>query len=106
MGLTEHSVDYIPWLELLQPFTAVKDLYLDNRAVLHLAPTLQELTEERATHVTPALQRTFVHSYGRPEDAEAQAAIKSFFAARQFSGHPVAVHNWERGSGKDSQWMM
>jgi hypothetical protein len=106
MGHTEHGMDYIPWLELFQPFTAVKDLYLDNRAVLHLTPTLQELTEERATHVTPELQRIFVQSYGRPEDAEAQAAIESFIAAWQFSGHPIAVHNWEWGSGEDSQWMM
>ena len=106
MGHTEHGMDYIPWLELFQPFTAVKDLYLDNRAVLHLAPTLQELTEERATHVTPALQRIFVQSYGQPEDAAAQAAIGSFIAARQFSGHPVAVHDWEWGSGEDSRWTL
>jgi hypothetical protein len=93
--ISGYDTDDITWLELLHPFTAVKDLYLDNRSVLHLRPMLQKLTEERATYVLPALRRIFVQYYGQPENAKAEGAIESFIAARQFYGHPVAVHNWE-----------
>jgi hypothetical protein len=96
-----YRIDDIMWMELLRPFTAVKDLYLDNRSVLHLAPMLRVLTDGRAADVLPALQRIFVQGYRKPEDAKAQGAIESFIAARQFSDHPVAVHNWEYGSGED-----
>jgi hypothetical protein len=50
-------MDDILWLELLQPFMAVKVLHLNNRAVLHLAHTLQGFTEETAADILPALQR-------------------------------------------------
>jgi len=91
----KYDMESTPWLELLQPFTAVQDLYLDNRSVPHLSHTLQELTRERATEVLPALQRIFMQDYERPRDANAQETIQSFVAARQLSGHPVTVHNWE-----------
>ena len=93
--LSVYDTDDTTWLELSHPFTAVKDLYLDNRSVLHFGPTLQEFTEERATYILPALQRIFVQDYGRPENAKARGAIESFIAARRFYGRPVAVHNWE-----------
>jgi len=94
-GRWEYYTENTPWVELLQPFTAVKDLYLDNRSVPHLSHTLQELTMERATEVLPALQRIFVQGYEQPGDTNAQETIRSFITARQLSGHPVTVHNWE-----------
>jgi hypothetical protein len=84
-----------PWLELLQPFTGVKDLYLDNRSVRQLTRTLQELAKEGAADVLPALRRIFVQGYDQPGDANAQGAIGAFIAARQLSGQPVTVHNRE-----------
>ena len=91
----DYDAENIPWLELLQPFTAVKDLYLDNRYVLDLAHTLHELTGEGTTEVLPALQRIFVQEYEQSGDTNAQAAIGLFIAARQLSGQPVTIHNWE-----------
>ena len=101
MGYTDYASDDIPWLELLHPFTAVTDLYLGSRAELHLARTLQELTEDTAADVLPALQRIFVDDCEQSGNADAQGAIGSFIAARQSSGHPVTVHNWESGSGEE-----
>ena len=94
IGYTEpdpwDDTEDVPWLELLHPFTAVKDLYLDDRSVLNLAYTLKELTEAEATDVLPALQRIFVRDYKQHGDA-----IGSFIATRQLSDHPVTIHNWE-----------
>ena len=47
------------WLELLQPFTCVKDLVLSERLVPLVAPALQELDEERVTQMLPVLQDIF-----------------------------------------------
>ena len=96
-----YDMDSTPWLELLRPFTAVKDLYLDNRSLQQLTPTFQELAKEGAADVLPALRRFFVQNYEQSRDASAQGAFVSFIAARQLSGHPITVHNWERRSGKD-----
>ena len=96
-----YDMDDTPWMVLLQPFTAVKDLYLDNRSVRQLAPTFQELAKEGAAVVLPALRRIFVQGYEQSRDANAQGAIGSFIAARQLSGRPITVHNWGRRSRKD-----
>jgi hypothetical protein len=102
--LSSHEMDDIPWLELLQPFTAVKVLHLNNRAVLHLAHTLQGFTEETAADVLPALQRIFVQGYERPSCANAQEAIGSFIAARQLSGHPC--HCPQLGMRFRGEWLV
>jgi hypothetical protein len=81
----------IQWLEMLRPFTAVKDLHIESQIALHLSCALQELAGERASEVLPALQNIFIVEYDLPAYA-AQEAMKPFVAARQLSGHPVAVH--------------
>jgi hypothetical protein len=82
------------WLELLRPFTSVKSLYLSQVIVPRIAPALQELIGERAAGVLPALKTLFLENFNlsRPD----QEAIVSFVSVRQFSGHPVAVSDWER----------
>jgi hypothetical protein len=47
------------WLELLHPFTAVKNLYLSEKFATRIAPALQELVGDRTTEVLPALQIIF-----------------------------------------------
>ena len=44
------------WLDLLLPFTAVKNLYLSKQASPLVAPALQELTGGRTTKGLPALR--------------------------------------------------
>jgi hypothetical protein len=77
------------WLELLHPFTAVKNLYLSKEFAPRIAPSLQELVEGGTTEVLPALQSLFLeelHPSGPFEEA-----IWKFVAARQLSNQPVAI---------------
>ena len=84
------------WLALLHPFTAAKNLYLSKEFMPGIAPALQELAGGRTTELLPTLQNIFL------EEAEpsgpVQEAIGMFVAARQLSGHPVAVSRWEGDS--------
>ncbi|KAI9450687.1 hypothetical protein F5148DRAFT_1335837 [Russula earlei] len=48
------SIETTQWLELLDPFTSVTDLHLDNE---HVGRVLQKLAEERVKQVLPALQK-------------------------------------------------
>jgi len=82
------------WLQLLHPFSSVKNLFLSEKLVQLVSPALQELTGERVTEVLPALQNLFLQG---PEPSETvQEAIGQFIAKRQLSDFPVAVH-CERG---------
>ena len=77
------------WLELLQPFTYVKDLELSERLVPLVAPALQELNEERVTQTLPVLQDLSLEG---PPSGAAKEAMKKFIAARRLSGHPVTMN--------------
>jgi len=80
------------WLELLDPFTALKDLYLTDEIARHVCGALQELSGERAVEVLPVLRNLFVDGLVSIEHIE--EAIRPFVAARQHSGHPVVVDHW------------
>jgi len=87
------------WLEILDPFTALKNLHLTERIAAHVCSALQELSGERVTEVLPTLQDLFitcVSSDSLPEGL--RKAIKTFLAARRRSGHLVSVHR------RDSEW--
>ncbi len=82
------------WLEVLHPFTGVKNLYLSWKLTRSIAPALQELVGERVTEELPALESLFLeelHPSGPVEEA-----IEKFVAARQLAGHPVIVSHWDR----------
>jgi hypothetical protein len=86
-------LDYIEssqWLDLLRPFTTVKDLYITRKIAPHVAHALQELVGERVTEVLPALQTLIL------EEPEAvQETMGPFIAARQLASHPIAISRWE-----------
>ena len=89
------------WLEILHPFTAVKDLYMDmefNRVIPH---ALQELIGEGITEVLPALQTLFFQdtTYVRCSQHE-QDAIGQFVAARRLARLPVTVSPWYGDHGR------
>ncbi len=88
----QDDIENIQWLELLHPFGNVKNLHLSEKVVPCIGPTLQELTGERATEVVPALQNIFLDGFEASLPVE--DAIGQFVSARQFSGHPVAIHPW------------
>ena len=59
----QDDVESTLWLELLRPFAAVKNLYLSDVFVPHIAPALQELVGERTTEVFPILENIFLETY-------------------------------------------
>jgi len=89
----QDGMENIQWLELLQPFTAVKNLYLSKELVSRVAPALQELIGDGVAELLlPALQNLFI---GGPQPTGlVQEAIAKFILERQLSGHSVAVHHW------------
>jgi hypothetical protein len=81
------------WLELLHPFTAVKNLYLSQEITRNIAPALQELVGERVVELLPALQNLFLEEVNPA--GPVQEAIRQFVAARQLLGHPVTISHWD-----------
>ena len=90
----QHEVDNNQWIELLRPFTTVKDLIVDKGVALSVAPALQEFVGERVTEILPGLQNIFLE--GSPPSGQVPEGIAKFVAARELSGHPVIVHHRER----------
>ena len=90
------DIDNSQWLEILRPFTTVKNLYLSKELARRVVPSLQELVGGRATELLPALQSLFLeelHPSGLVEEA-----IGRFVGVRQSSNHPIAVSPWKRGN--------
>ena len=85
----QDDIETTQWLELLYPFTSVKHLFISDGLVPLVAPALQELAGERVTEVLPMLQNLSLERRRHSEPVE--EAIRQFIAARQLSGHPVAV---------------
>jgi hypothetical protein len=87
------AIENTLWLELLLPFTAVKNLYLSKDFAPGIAASLEELVGSRITEVLPRLQSIFVE--GLEPSGPFQKKIGRFVAARQLSGHPIAISVWE-----------
>jgi len=81
------------WLELLDPFTSLKSLYLTHEIAQRVCGALQELSGERATGVLPSLRNLFVRGFSSLQHV--QEAMMPFVAARQLSGHPMVVDGWK-----------
>jgi hypothetical protein len=84
----QDDIDDGQWLELLRPFTDVKDLYLSKEFAPRIAPFLQELVGGRTTEVLPALQSLILEKH---PSGPFEEAIGKFVAARQFFNHPVDI---------------
>ena len=84
----QDDIEDSQWLELLHPFTAVKELYLSEEFTPRIAPYFQELVGGRTTEVLPALQSLLLSEHPSGPFKE---AIGKFIAARQLSNHPVVI---------------
>ena len=91
----QDNIDNALWLELLHPFTGVKNLYLSEEFARRIVPALKELVEGRATEVLPTLQNIFLE--GLEPSGTVQEGIGQLVATRQVTGHPVTVSRWDRG---------
>jgi len=75
------------WLDLLRPFTAVKNLHLSAELGQRVAPTLQDLARERVAVVLPALQHLSVAGLlgiGL-QPIQVREAVKQLVSARRIS---------------------
>ena len=88
------SIENMLRLELLSPFTAVKNLYLSGNFALRIAPVMQELVGDRTTEAFPTLENIFLE--GLQPSGPVQEGILKFVAARQLSDHPITVSFWKR----------
>jgi hypothetical protein len=79
------------FLEIFQPFTAIRSLYVSKTLVQFIAPALKELIGEGATEVLPNLRDLSLE--GSAISGSIQEDIRSFIEARRLSGRPVAVHH-------------
>ena len=93
----QNNIENSQWLELLHPFSGVKNLYMSLEFTPRLAPALKELVGERVTEVLPALQTLFLEEPLLSGTASAQEGIEQFVAARHPAGHPVSVSPWKGG---------
>jgi hypothetical protein len=94
------AIENTLWLQLLLPFTAVKDLYLSREFAPGIAAALQELVGARITDVLPSLQNIFME--GLEPSGPLQESIGRFVAARLLSDHPIAVSAWDKDSNMES----
>ena len=88
----QNKIENTLWLELFQPFIAVKNLYLSTEFVPLVVPALQELVGSRTTEVLITLQNMFLGEI--QTSGPAHEAVQQFVAMRQATNHPVAVSRW------------
>ena len=89
---TNDAIENTLWLQLFRAFTAVKSLYLCKEFAPGIAVALQELVGDRITEVLPSLQNIFVE--GLEPSGPVEESVGQFVAARQLSGHPIAISDW------------
>ena len=88
------DVENTLWLQLLLPFVAVKNLFLEKEFVPRFVPALQELVGGRTTEVLPILENIFLEGF--QPSGPLHEGIETFVAARRLTSHPVAVSRWDR----------
>jgi hypothetical protein len=75
------DIENIEWLELLLPFTAVKNLSLSKQFAPRIVPALQEITAGGGTtEVLPTLQNLYLEGFQPSESV--QESIGNFISAR------------------------
>jgi len=86
------AIENTLWLQLLLPFTAVKNLYLSKEFAPCISAALQELVGSRITEVLPNLQNIFVERL--EPSGPFRENIGQFVAARKLSNSPIAISEW------------
>jgi F-box-like len=80
------------WLQLLLPFTAVKNIRLSKEFAPVIAAALQKLVGGRIAEVLPSLHNIFVE--GMELSWSFEGKIGHFVATRQLLGRPIAISAW------------
>jgi len=88
-------------LELLLPFTVVKNLYLSKERNLRQISRPQDLVGgRRLTEVFPGLQNIFIEGF-KPS-GPFQENIGQFVTARELFGPPIVISVWDKDSNMKS----
>ena len=95
------NIENALWLELLHPFIAAKNVYLDVEFASRIVPALGELVGGRATEALPHLQNIFLEKL--ESLGPVQEGILQFVAARQVTSHPIAISRWDDPE-RDKSW--
>ncbi|KAI0291277.1 hypothetical protein BC826DRAFT_1106032 [Russula brevipes] len=91
------DMEFTQFLELFQPFSALRSLYVSDSLLWFVVPALQELARDLATDVLPNLRDLFLErSETFAFGSTGREVRPPVFTAQQLSGHPIAVHSWER----------
>jgi hypothetical protein len=77
------------WLQLLLPFTAVKNLYLSEVSASTIAAGRQKIVAGRIIELLPSLQNIFVKRL-KPR-GPLQENLEQLVATRQL---PIAISDW------------
>ena len=88
----QDNIEDTLWLDLLHPFSAVKNLHMSQEVARRIAPTLQELVGGRTTEVLPTLQNILLTGFDPITPVPVPEGIEQFVARRQVANHPIAVH--------------
>ena len=89
----QDDIETTLWLDFLRSFVAVKNLYLSDGCVPHIAPALQELVGGRTTEVLPILENIFLKDFHSLEFLH--GGIEKFVAARRLTSRPITVSRWD-----------
>jgi hypothetical protein len=90
----DDAIENTLWLQLLLPFATVENLYLSKEFAPGIAAALKEVVGGRITVVLPSLKNIFVEGLG--PWGPFQENIGQFVAARELSGHPIAVSSRDK----------
>jgi hypothetical protein len=93
------EMEHVQWVELLQPFTSVKDLVISKDLAWPFVTMVRKLVQENVTCVLPALQNLFLDE-PRP-NILVWEDIGLFIAARRLSGYPVNVYHRGLNRGRE-----
>jgi hypothetical protein len=88
------------WLEILRPFTTVKNLYICQLLAPQIVSSLQELVDGGMIEVLPILQNIFIE--GLRPSRPVRERIELLVSTRQLSGHPINISQWNRPRDQDS----
>jgi hypothetical protein len=88
----QYHIKNTQWIDSLEPFSTVKNLYLSKEFAPRIALTLQQLIGGRATEVLPTLQNIFVEEFEL--FGPVYEAIEQFVASRQRPDHPIVISGW------------
>jgi hypothetical protein len=86
------NIENTLWLELLRPFTTVRNLYLSEEFGARIGRALQEPVGGRTTELLPTLQNILSDE---PQPSVLFQDIGLFLLARQTTSHRIVVSNWK-----------